>query len=424
MKKILTVVTLAAAIVLTGCNKHELDEGMGNQGCLQLSVSMGSDQYTVRSTSADDVDIDSFILTFTTSSNSAYKLQYTFGDFKSTFDDSIIYMDPGDYTITVTSPDTEDVAWDQPIYGCTKDFTVKSEVITALELVCTIQNMLVTVETTAEFRAEFYDYNIKITGTYDSGEETLTWTEDKVDEGAEGYFKVSDLQVDITGIRASGTVVTESRAITDCEAADHHIITIGATTTGSANVVGITIDDSTNDKDVEITVPGLEEPDIPDPDEPEDNNGGDDSGNTGNEGDDTTDTTPTATWSANPGFDPMYLASTMDVDILVSAPEGIKTFLVGVDSATLSGTLSMLGISLPMDIIYDTNAVSLLGTLGVPVGEDLVGATSVDFDISNLAPMIYALKPSAGSEHVFTLIVTDAKDQTLEKAITFIMPEE
>ncbi len=132
---------------------------------------------------------------------------------------------------------------------------------------------------------------------------------------------------------------------------------------------------------------------------------------------------PTLTWAANPNFDDTYLAETMDVNLVVTAAEGIETFVVDVASETLTPMLSLLGIGTSMDLINDDNAIAMLSELGVPTGDDLYGKTSVNFSLSNLIPLIYALSPEAGSKHVFTLKVTDAVGQSLTQALTFIMPE-
>ncbi len=427
MKKILTAM-LAAAAILTACNKEPQQNSGAGLGGLQLTVK-SSDELTVKS--ADDVDINSFIITFTNADNSSYQLSYTVEEFNSTFDDGIISLEPGDFTVSVTSPDTENAAWEQPIYGCTKDFTIKSEVITTLDLVCTIQNMKVLVQTSNEFKTEFYDYNIVVTGEYDGKDASLTWTETEIAAESAGYFKVSDLIVDIKAVRASGGTVTAEMSITDCEAADYHIITIGATNTGSAGIT-ISIDDSTNDKESEVTVPGFEEPELgdgeddgsstdpddgnsTDPDDPDDDNSGD-NGNS-------SETAPTISWESNPTFAPMYLAEEMFVDLVITAPEGIETFLVDINSDLLTGLLSDMGVNLPMDLINDTDTIGLLSMIGVSLS-DLYGATTADFDISELVPMIYSLGPDALTQHVFTITVTDAKGQKLEQSITFIMPEE
>ncbi len=427
-QRFLTVLTLAAAL-LAGCSKSNLSEDAAPGG-LALTISGIEDNLTVKSSAGtDNLDLNSFIITFTSPESSAYRLEYTVADFNETYSDGLIPFYPGDYTVKVTSPDNANAEWDQPIYGCTEDFSIVSEKVTTLDLVCTIQNMKVTVVVTDAFKDEFYEYNVVVTGTYDGVEESLTWTPELIEAGAAAYFAVSELKVYVKGVRQTGNTVSEQMTITDTAPADHHIITIDATKTGTA-ATSIRLDDSVNDVEQDILIPGFETPTTGD-DEPEDNNEDNNGDNTeDNNGDSNGDsnnensTAPTATWATNPDFEPMYLAEEMAVDIVVSAPEGIASFLVGVDSATLSTILDAVGITLPMDIINDENATSLLGELGVPVGEDLVGATTVDFDISNLAPLIYALSPDALSEHVFTLIVTDKKDQKLERTITFIMPEE
>ena len=82
-----------------------------------------------------------------------------------------------------------------------------------------------------------------------------------------------------------------------------------------------------------------------------------------------------------------------------------------------------------MDMIYDDalcDGLDGMG-LGIPVKDAVLGKTEVLFSLSSLIPMIKVyLAPDgsdAGSRHVFTLSVTDEKDQTTSKPIVFIAPE-
>ena len=117
----------------------------------------------------------------------------------------------------------------------------------------------------------------------------------------------------------------------------------------------------------------------------------------------------------------------MDVNITITAPEGIRDFVIDVDSATLGDVIAGMGGeknadgTVKMDLINNEKLVSTLGSnpLNVPTGDKLKDQTKVDFSLSSLVPMILLYPATSGDKHTFTLKVTDNKDQSLEKAIVF-----
>ena len=113
----------------------------------------------------------------------------------------------------------------------------------------------------------------------------------------------------------------------------------------------------------------------------------------------------------------------MNVNLVVNAPEKIAGFKVNIESGTLEDMLKTF--TMPMDLINDEAVKEFMSTpfIGLPVGDELLGQTSVEFPLSTLLPLLYQLGPEPGSEHTFTLIVTDTKGQELNQALVFYMPE-
>lgn len=133
------------------------------------------------------------------------------------------------------------------------------------------------------------------------------------------------------------------------------------------------------------------------------------------------------TWEVNPTFAPTPIQSQMDVEIAIEVPEGIRDFVVDVDSNVLGETIAaMAGASytyspetpFQMDLINDTALITALNGM-IPVGEQLEGQTHVDFSLSQLVPLIAVYQPESGSQHTFTLKVTDNNNQSLQKAVVF-----
>jgi hypothetical protein len=186
-----------------------------------------------------------------------------------------------------------------------------------------------------------------------------------------------------------------------------------------------------NEKDSDVNVDGWSEVPVEGGGQGGDDDGGDDNPGGGEGGDPQTSTAPTMTWDANPNFEPTPIESSMDVNILIKAPEAIKDFLVVVDSNILSETIAQMGghseysyapgNPFVMDLIHDDALTSALGGM-IPVKDQLEGQTEVNFSLSDLVPLILVYGPESGSRHTFTLKVTDTKDQTLEKPVVFVMP--
>ena len=416
MKKILLTMA-AAATVFAGCNKNEVGTDAGS-GMLRLQVGYAGeyndktpDLVPVKSDADDQAFIDTFVISIEKTTGAPYSLECTVAQFNEQYADGILSLSPGSYTVSVSSPGSEKAAWDQPVYGVTKEFTIVEDVLTPLELVCSLTNMMVSVKLSENFKSELSAYSIVITGDYEDGSASLTWSSADVDaESRAGYFAVAPLSVEIQGTRAlDGSEARKTYRIEDVAAADHHILNIDAKTTG-ASQPSISIDYTVNEKPVDITVPGFEEIPIPD-EEPEDP-------------DVPSEDAPELVWDANPTFERWPLAATMDVNLVVNAPGKIVGFKVDIKSETLQSLLE--SFTMPMDLINDQTVKEFMSSpfIGLPVGDDLSGKTSVEFPLSTLLPMLYGLGPEPGTEHTFTLIVTDEAGQELNQSLVFYMPEE
>lgn len=416
MKKILLTMA-AAATVFAGCNKNEVGTDAGS-GMLRLQVGYAGeyndktpDLVPVKSDADDQAFIDTFVISIEKTTGAPYSLECTVAQFNEQYADGILSLSPGSYTVSVSSPGSEKAAWDQPVYGVTKEFTIVEDVLTPLELVCSLTNMMVSVKLSENFKSELSAYSIVITGDYEDGSASLTWSSADVDaESRAGYFAVAPLSVEIQGTRAlDGSEARKTYRIEDVAAADHHILNIDAKTTG-ASQPSISIDYTVNEKPVDITVPGFEEIPIPD-EEPEDP-------------DVPSEDAPELVWEANPTFERWPLAATMDVNLVVNAPGKIAGFKVDIESVTLQSLLE--SFTMPMDMINDELVKEFMSSplVGLPVGDDLSGKTSVEFPLSTLLPMLYGLGPEPGTEHTFTLIVTDEAGQELNQSLVFYMPEE
>lgn len=416
MKKILFAMS-AAAVMFAGCKKTEITTSEAGLGSVSFSISSDNAEYVTKA-ELPQVDVNTFKVKITGKDNGYSEEWASVSEMPE-----VLELVSGNYTVTATSPDAKPVAWDQPVYGGSQDFTVMVGKVSNVNLKCSITNMMVTINPTGDFLNELTGWNV----TVSSEDGHLTWTRTEYDEGKAAFFDVAPLNVLVKGERFDGTEVIQQTLIIDEVAAkDHHIINLDAKVTGSIEEGGLhlTVDNTVNDRNENINIPGLEE--IPVEDEPGTEEPG---GETGDEEDPQPSTAPVMEWASNPTFETMPISSDMDVVINISAQEKIKAFVVKVESpsaeflATVSAMVSPENAHLDenyvnLDLINDATAIAMLSSL-MPTGDALKGQTSVDFSLSELVPMINGFSPASGSIHTFTLSVTDEKDQTLSKPVSF-----
>ena len=427
MKKIFITI-MAAAAVFAGCQKTVLQGG--STGTLEFSMSSADDSYNDREegmldskSSASGVSTKAFdkeaalaamIVTILNQSGVGEPRQWVYSEMPG-----VLELTEGQYTISAVSPDSRIAAWDQPVFGGSKEFSIIAGRTSTVELVCGITNVKVSVNCTEEFLKEFSEYSITVRSseaTEDDG--FLIWGQTEVSEGKEGYFTAADLTVTVQAYRWSDATeqkdpVQARLNVTGVEAKDHIILNIDAKATGAVETGSeagkpfITIDDSLNERDEDILIGGLDEIPVP-------------GGQGGEEPDPEPElpAKPTLEWAANPDFAPMEIKAGMDVNLVVNVPGRIATFVVGVKSSVLE---PVVGTS--MDLIYDESFIENFGSL-LPTGDALLGQTRVDFSLSALVPLIGGLGAAPESEHVFTLNVTDEYGQSLSKALTFVIPAE
>ena len=208
--------------------------------------------------------------------------------------------------------------------------------------------------------------------------------------------------------------------INDPRAADHHILKLDANVTGTLGGISITIDNTVNDIENTVTVPGFDEIPVPG-DEPQDP-GTEEPGTEEPGTDPEPSTAPTLVWDANPTFAPMAINDAMNADLVVNAPEKIAQFKVKVDSPNLTAAIQGLttGGSDTMDLVNDAAMIEFLAGLGIPTGENIVGKTTVNFFITDLVKMINMYGPETGTQHHFILMITDEKGQEMNKKVTFV----
>ena len=426
MKKIFYMAMAVAATVFAGCKENIVEVSKSG---LQLTITADGSfvDKVVKSESA--VDFSNFVVSIE-KKDGKYTKEWTCAELPA-----LIELAPGEFTVTVASPASEPVAWNQPVYGAVKDFTIVEGVVTPVDIVCTLQNMKNSVYCSQHLVDELTTFQVTV--THPDGH--LVWSADEVgiytqaedgtktivrEPAKQGYFTVKDLDVTVNGYRAlDNSTATLSYQIKDVAPRDHHILYVDAYVTGQS-AIALSIDSSVIDRNVDMVIPGIDPDDENVDDDIETGWGQEEDDQPGEnqpvEPEQPVSTAPTLEWPANPDFAKMDIEQGMSVELMVYAPEKIKGFIVYVSDNFLGAIQMLVPGAEYLDLIYDEVAKDQLGTM-LPVGDQLLGQTEVAFSLSKLVPMIAAVG-NQGGDYIFTLEVTDEKDQILRKDVEFHNP--
>ena len=130
---------------------------------------------------------------------------------------------------------------------------------------------------------------------------------------------------------------------------------------------------------------------------------------------------PTIAWDSNSSFGKVNIDDNLNAVLDITAPAGIKSLTVTVDSDQLEHALTIAGITSPnLDLINDKKVIGFLSEVApsLPAGDKLLDKTEVEFDITELVKMINGVTDEE-SDHSFIVNVTDKNDKKDEKKCTF-----
>ena len=129
---------------------------------------------------------------------------------------------------------------------------------------------------------------------------------------------------------------------------------------------------------------------------------------------------PSIEWKSNSDFSTVDITETMDVNLTIKAPAGIKSFTVKVDSEPLNN-----GEGLPdgfklteLDLVNPSEETAFIVTMILGEGQTVADATELNLDLSTLVPLIAGLTTEDGY-HSFTLNIVDNNAKSLEKTCKF-----
>lgn len=425
-----TLIAAVSLVAMASCNNESLRiDGQGDEkssyGYLSfagLHVECVEDYHKVNENLADKseqssamtrtaIDINSFACQIINSSSEVIA-SYTYG----TLPKDPIQMEPGNYIFRIMSGEVADAAWESPVYGIEHPFTINRKDTTHLEnLVCTLQNIQVTVSFSEDLRRMLSD---NTTTTVAIGENELVYS---MNESRSGYLKAinqkNDIEVVVKGFytaegKTKAAEFEMNATVKDVKAGQHSDINFYVEYSGEGSInIGATIDGWIIDELLvyEMSSSLTEDVIIE------------------------TSLLPTILLANGDIDTPVTLLATdfdergnctkdIVLDIATAGENTISSLLVEIAStnSALISSLSSFNIPTSFDMCNAGEAAMALRLLGLKVNDSVVGQQSVSYNLTSQMDELFAF---AGT-HTFNVTVTDNKDNTSTKSLVIVAGSE
>lgn len=363
----------------------------------------------VSSTRAEQPDVDGFIVEILDADN-AQVFKKTYAELKQQLAEPM-ELPVGAYRMEVRSEEsTPDVAWEHPVYGATSSFTISKAQTTQLEeVVCTLQNIKVTVDYSSELAGMLADTSKATISLGQTSQEFLK-TETRA-----AYFKSLDIEntldFNFDGVFADTNIPAQfSKQITGVKAGQWRKISVVINYADKGTLLFQVTVDNNIIQDNSFVVDGTDnllEELLEDPN------------------------APTLAWPGHDMSKPFTLTDAIFDDngnciepfvFDLASPNGIESLRVNIGSTSSRFMASMAAIQLPET--FDLCALDasspagiILKGFGYPVGGELKGQQAKSF---NIAGQIKALYEFDGT-HTFSFDMTDAKGVSTAAALTLVV---
>ena len=363
----------------------------------------------VSGTRAEQPDVDGFIVEILDADN-AQVFKKTYAELKQQLAEPM-ELPVGAYRMEVRSKEsTPDVAWEHPVYGATSSFTISKAQTTQLEeVVCTLQNIKVTVDYSSELAGMLADTSKATISLGQTSQEFLK-TETRA-----AYFKSLDIEntlvFNFDGVFAdTGIPAQFSKQITGVKAGQWRKISVVINYADKGTLLFQVTVDNNIIQDNSFVVDGTDnllEELLEDPN------------------------APTLAWPGHDMSKPFTLTDAIFDDngnciepfvFDLASPNGIESLRVNIGSTSSRFMASMAAIQLPET--FDLCALDasspagiILKGFGYPVGGELKGQQAKSF---NIAGQIKALYEFDGT-HTFSFDMTDAKGVSTAAALTLVV---
>ena len=363
----------------------------------------------VSGTRAEQPDVDGFIVEILDADN-AQVFKKTYAELKQQLAEPM-ELPVGAYRMEVRSEEsTPDVAWGHPVYGATSSFTISKAQTTQLEeVVCTLQNIKVTVDYSSELAGMLADTSKATISLGQTSQEFLK-TETRA-----AYFKSLDIEntldFNFDGVFADTDIPAQfSKQITGVKAGQWRKISVVINYADKGTLLFQVTVDNNIIQDNSFVVDGTDnllEELLEDP------------------------SAPALAWPGHDMSKPFTLTDAMFDDngnciepfvFDLASPNGIESLRVNIGSTSSRFMASMAAIQLPET--FDLCALDasspagiILKGFGYPVGGELKGQQAKSF---NIAGQIKALYEFDGT-HTFSFDMTDAKGVSTAAALTLVV---
>lgn len=363
----------------------------------------------VSGTRAEQPDVDGFIVEIL-DADDAQVLKKTYAERKQQLAEPM-KLPVGAYRMEVRSEEsTPDVAWEHPVYGATSSFTISKAQTTQLEeVVCTLQNIKVTVDYSSELAGMLADTSKATISLGQTSQEFLK-TETRA-----AYFKSLDIEntldFNFDGVFADTDIPAQfSKQITGVKAGQWRKISVVINYADKGTLLFQVTVDNNIIQDNSFVVDGTDnllEELLEDPN------------------------APTLAWPGHDMSKPFTLTDAIFDDngnciepfvFDLASPNGIESLRVNIGSTSSRFMASMAAIQLPET--FDLCALDasspagiILKGFGYPVGGELKGQQAKSF---NIAGQIKALYEFDGT-HTFSFDMTDAKGVSTAAALTLVV---
>lgn len=342
----------------------------------------------------------------------------SYAELKASLEATPMELPTGSYNLVVCSHREEEipaVEWESPVYGTTYPFTItKGSTTTINEIVCTLQNIKVTLLCSADLADQL---TAETKATISLGAASMEFGKERWDGRQAAFFLPADgennLDFLLTGSFTDGGEVKFSKTITDVKAGQWRKIELVIVYADQGEIkFDISVDNFVLDNTVTINgTDGLWEEILEEG---------------GEEGE-----APTIVMQGWDIAQPYVLETVDPVRVDIAAPNGgIRSLLVRIESGPLQEILVSVSEALTGEfdlckIQPGTPEGDLLSTgVGFQIGDEVKGQQSTYFEINS--EILTALKSlgDPGEKHYFHLRVIDNAGGETSATLTLVRPTD
>ncbi|MCD7816342.1 MAG: DUF4493 domain-containing protein [Bacteroides sp.] len=409
------------------------DPMTGDTGTLSLSVETGK----VTRGTTDQVDQFPVVIT-------GKDVEYTqkFDSYAELKQAGEVKLPVGTYTIEACSPGEFKSEMSEPFYGGEQEVKIQKDVTSETSVVCTMQNVKISIELTEEFLATYQDWTINVTDK-NGHVKTYTKTADgetpapvywKMDEGVEtiyinGMAKTNggeDVTISGTAKKSNLPEFEEGDDTSfvggDELKIDFTPVKVEGSTPGILEEgiqITIALFNSEKNENVEIPVnPGTDGGDTEEPGTGED--GGDEG-----EGDGETVAGPTISFPQSTYTLPAEAGENADATITAEAGlKSVKVKITGGNDTFATAVAGMFGGTEPFELIGNTQLSGIFSNMQISLPN--ANDTTYVFPVGNFFSLLAddSFGPTTTVDgHIFEITVTDQNGKTVSGKLNVIVTE-